>query len=715
MGNPLFVVGLVAAAVILALLGHPIVTGEVYTANDLAAFHLPTRVFYARCLAEGHSFLWFPYEYTGVYLHGEGQAGLYHPLNWLLYRLLPLEHRVQSGAPAQLRLRASGDLPFSASLEARAPRLVAGGPARHLLGLQPAPLHPPQHGRRARPPALAAARHRRDGAGQRIAAAALATFGVVILTASQLLLGHPQALTISLVAQAAYAIWLVVRTGNRAALVRLVFAGLLGLGVASVQVVPTFETLASSVRASVAEGYSSALALTPAELVQLLAPYLLERRVFGAISWELGAYTGALPLTLAVWLLLRRRELGALRPLALGALVASALALLLALGDLGVLYRLQRSLPLLGLFRAPARYLSLFQLALAVVAAVGFADLVRCSSRRERPPWRGLWPFALLPSVSVAIVGVALAFAARAESELHLASPLLVAAGPLLFGAAAGLVVAAARGSRVALVAIVAFAAFDAAAYGLSHIWRNPPRRLGALVESWPVPAQATLHRLHQGPPPLTIKGVRLAKGYLALPPARELDLGGAQPEPGDERRLVAALRVAEVGWAYGAPVAGPASARTARDACARDAGREPRHRGHRRGAHGAGRAPDLPASPAIRQIRQPAAGRGSRRTSRGTSRSAPRLRRASSWFSRRATTRAGRPAWTGPAAKSCASTGTSWAVSWRRGPTRSTSASTRRACAAHTGLPASPSASLVLWFGVETFRARPRWRASGR
>ena len=90
MGTPLFVVGLFAAAVVLALLGYPIVTGEVYTANDLAAFHLPTRVFYARCLAEGHSFLWFPHEYTGVYLHGEGQAGLYHPLNWLLYRLLPL-------------------------------------------------------------------------------------------------------------------------------------------------------------------------------------------------------------------------------------------------------------------------------------------------------------------------------------------------------------------------------------------------------------------------------------------------------------------------------------------------------------------------------------------------------------------------------------------------------------------------------------------------
>ena len=558
MGNPLFVVGLVAAAVVLALLGYPIVTGEVYTANDLAAFHLPTRVFYARCLAEGHSFLWFPYEYTGVYLHGEGQAGLYHPLNWLLYRLLPLNTAFNLellrsyvfALPGTYLFLRRWKLERSASLLGALLATFSGFNLLHYIHLN-------MVGVLAHLPWLLLATDVvvRDTASR---VRALATFGVVILTASQLLLGHPQALTISLVAQAAYAIWLVVRTGNRAVLVRLVFAWLLGLGVASVQVVPTLEMLASSVRASAAEGYSSALALAPAELVQLLAPYLLERRVFGAISWELAAYTGALPLTLSVWILLRRRELGALRPLALGALVASAFALLLALGDLGLLYRLQRSLPLLDLFRAPARYLSLFQLALAVAAAVAFADLVRCSSRRARLPWRGLWPFALLPSVSVAIAGVALAFAARAESELHLASPLLVAAGPLLFGAAAGLVVAAARGSRVALVAIVAFAGFDAAAYGLSHIWRNPPRRLGALVESWPLPAQAMGHRLHQGPPLLTIKGVRLAKGYLALPPARELDLGGAQPEPGDERRLVAALRVAAVGWAYGAPVPSP-------------------------------------------------------------------------------------------------------------------------------------------------------------
>jgi hypothetical protein len=353
MGTPLFVVGLIAAAMVLALLGHPIVTGEVYTANDLAAFHLPTRVFYARCLAEGHSFLWFPHEYTGVYLHGEGQAGLYHPLNWLLYRLLPLNTAFNLELLRSYAFALPGAYLFLRRWKLERPASLLGALLATFSGFNLLHyIHLNMVGVLAHLPWLLLAIDvivRESASRWR----ALATFGVVILTASQLLLGHPQAATISLVAQAAYAIWLAVRTGSRAALARLVFAGLLGLGVASAQVVPTLETLASSVRASVAEGYSSALALAPAELVQLLAPYLLERRVFGAISWELGVYTGALPLTLAVWLLLRRRELGALRPLALGAFVASAFALLLALGDLGVLYRVQRSLPLLGLFRWP--------------------------------------------------------------------------------------------------------------------------------------------------------------------------------------------------------------------------------------------------------------------------------------------------------------------------------------------------------------------------
>jgi hypothetical protein len=558
MGNPLLIVGFVAVAVLFTLLGWPLFTGEVYTANDLAAFHLPTRVFYARCLAAGHSFLWFPHEFTGFYLHGEGQAGLYHPMNWILYRMFPVNaafnlELLRSHAfalPGMYLFLRRWKLERTASLLGA---LLAAFSSFNLLHY----IHINMVGVLAHLPWLLLATDvavRERGPARR----ALATLGIVILIASQLLLGHPQAVWISLMAQGAYALCLVGCAGRYAALLRLAFAAALGLGVGSVQVVPTLEALAGSTRVSAAEGYSSALALAPAELMQLLAPYLLERRVLGPMTWELGAYAGALPLTFVVWLLLRRGELKALGPLALGACLASALALLLALGDLGGVYRLQRSLPFLDLFRAPARYLSLFQLALALATAVGFADLLRCAARRQRAPWRWLWPLVVLPCASTAIAAAALVLAGRDDSGLHLASLPLVAAGPVLFVVAASLVAAAARGSRVALIAIVAFAALDAGVYGLTHVWQNPPRKIGSLADAGHLPEEALEHRLLHGAPVLTIDGVRLATGYAALPPARKLDFARGGGGSNEDDRLVAALRAAGVGWAYGAPVPEP-------------------------------------------------------------------------------------------------------------------------------------------------------------
>jgi hypothetical protein len=84
--------GQVAAAILLiAGIARPLFLGEIYTEPDLRTFHLVFRFFYAEMLAGGQDFLWFPYEYNGFYLHGEGQLNLYHPLNWLLYRFFPLD------------------------------------------------------------------------------------------------------------------------------------------------------------------------------------------------------------------------------------------------------------------------------------------------------------------------------------------------------------------------------------------------------------------------------------------------------------------------------------------------------------------------------------------------------------------------------------------------------------------------------------------------
>ena len=75
---------------LLAALAGPFFIGRVYTADDLGAFHLPLRDFYARQLAAGEPFDWMPSLYCGFNVTGEGQLGAYHPLHLALYRWLPL-------------------------------------------------------------------------------------------------------------------------------------------------------------------------------------------------------------------------------------------------------------------------------------------------------------------------------------------------------------------------------------------------------------------------------------------------------------------------------------------------------------------------------------------------------------------------------------------------------------------------------------------------
>src|SRR5215831_10390869 len=72
-------------------LAWPFVTGRVFVFDDLYNFHLPLRSLYADALGAGHLLLWTPAVYGGVYLHGEGQLGMLHPLHLALYGLLPLQ------------------------------------------------------------------------------------------------------------------------------------------------------------------------------------------------------------------------------------------------------------------------------------------------------------------------------------------------------------------------------------------------------------------------------------------------------------------------------------------------------------------------------------------------------------------------------------------------------------------------------------------------
>lgn len=283
-------------------------------------------------------------------------------------------------------------------------------------------------------------------------------------------------------------------------------------------------------------------------------------RVVGQNTHELGLYAGAVPLMLVVWLLVRRRRLGRLRPLAGAAGGFGLLALVLALGEYGQVYRLQRFLPLIGHFRFPCRYLVLFHLAVAVVAAIGFVLLVRDHqrSRRERGrvlPVHGtprrtmrwgrfgvLWAVVAV-SGAVALVGLAL------HAQPWMASVPAVLAGPLLLAGAAVLVALAASGVRAALVGLILFAAADLGVYGLTYAVYPQTTRLQRFIASAATPPAGTEGRVMASPlrfdqqglrvgNQMTLAGWHRADGYAGLEPRRRLDY-----------RRLAALRTAGVGW----------------------------------------------------------------------------------------------------------------------------------------------------------------------
>ncbi len=342
--------------------------------------------------------------------------------------------------------------------------------------------------------------------------------GLALLTGSQVLLGYPQYVWFSLLAEASYAAWVLweLQTGDRRRgadcqsaafparlaprLSRLAISLALGLLMGTVEWLPTLDALGHSARHAADAAFADSGSLDPLNLVQLVAPYLFRTRVVGDNTHELGLYCGAVPLVLVAWLMSQWRRLGRLRKSVLAAAVFGLLALLLAFGEYGPLYRFQSWLPIVGRFRFPCRYIALFQFSIAVIAAAAFALLARqheraidggpkgwspgfSRSEKGKPPEGGtptdrkmsrspaacerLWHvplvFVLVASVAAAVAGLALL------GRQCIASPWAILAGPAMFALAFGLIAAAARGVRGALIALVLFTVTELTFYGITY------------------------------------------------------------------------------------------------------------------------------------------------------------------------------------------------------------------------------------------------------
>lgn len=548
---------LLSGAVLVCLMLSPIVAGRIYSRDDLGDFHLPLRVFYSEQLAQGESFLWTPQLFCGFYAAGEGQVGMFHPWHLLLYSVLPVSLAFAFEVVGSYPFMFAGTFFFlRRRLKRRAPALFGGllftFCSFNLLHF----IHVNMIAVVAHLPWLLWAtdvwffdRERRRAVAAQVA--------IAFLTGSQLLLGSPQAVWLSLVAEAAFVLFLVVDRQpplenlaiERAAAIRRALgwglAKTAGVLIGGIQILTTLDVLGESVRQAATASYTNFGSMYPLNLVQLVAPYLFSTRVFGLNTHELGMYLGAVPLLLVVWFLGQRRQWGVFRRLNGLFLALGVMAMWLALGQYGLLYGLQRWLPIVGGFRCPCRYVVLLQFAVAVLAAMALLLLLRQRERNESTPWAELKPLALPVVLSLVAVLSPWLF-----PQFQIFGPRrLVFLGPVLIGTAALLVALSARGVRGATALLILFTAADLGSYGFSYAvfpQALPRKRLADKVN---VPPGWPDGRVLMNPEPVGEQGVHFgnkallagwsrADGYAALEPVRRLDY-----------RQLPALRVADVRW----------------------------------------------------------------------------------------------------------------------------------------------------------------------
>jgi len=544
-GRQLLVLSAVLTASAFIVLFWPAFHGAMFLYGDLGTFHVPARMFYADALRHGLSPLWLPNLFCGFYLHGEGQVGMYHPLHWLLYRLLPVGAAFNLECALGYPFALAGTVIFLRRLGVPAPGAMFGALTLSSCAFLLVRLtHVNAVEVLAHTPWLLWATNvvLREGDGPHRDRALMA---IAVLRGSQLLLGHPGAVWLSALCEALYGVPVAFAERRMWPALLVGIANLAGAGVGAVQLLPTVEQFAGSLRVDTSLEYRAALSLHPLSVLQPWAPYLFRDRAFQTDvpnPVEQVLYLGAVVPVAVGWVVVRHRELRAMRPLLAGALGASIVSLALALGRYGPVFWIVARLPVIGQLRVPARYAFPVFLSGAIVAAVAYADLFRLAATRDQAARRQAWWVWWSPLVSIAIAVAALAL----RRSLPQGTETFGTPGGLLLGPALSLVAAAlwflaAHGKRTALFGLVVLTLADHAAYALPLWWSVPPATVDEYTARIPIPPVEPASRLldnsavvvsrnangqvvFRTTTPLIVHGTRLVHGYAGLMPKRRLD-----------------------------------------------------------------------------------------------------------------------------------------------------------------------------------------------
>ena len=493
-----------AALVTLAPLVYffPAVRGAlVLSPDDGVIQNVPLRVAAALTVRGGSLPLWNPYIFSGMPLLGAAQAGLLFPPNWfyLMFstpvatNLMMLSTYSLCALGAYLYARRSGTSIAGAILTSLVWQWSAFMICQvgHTNIVQTAACLPwilwavdgyGLTGRRWRGVLLSA------------------------LVALQVFVGHPQTLVYSLLLASAYALVMsrAAKETRRAYWRSLIYMGA-GLLLAAVQIVPTFELMRNSPRSTASYEFFTSFSMPPRFLLTLLAPFLSgggDGRLFRALYVgpafyaEYAAYVGVVALMLALLAIVLKRD--ARTKFWAGAAVV---CLVLALGQYAPLgfYRLIYFVPLLNLFRVPARHLMEVQFALAVLAGRGLSVLAE--RRGESKTMRRV---VIVGAVVILLTWLAVTWGRPAGFHLGREAPVSLLRAPELFlpivfamlGGCALWFFARGRRNRAALLLLFAVIILDSFVWGQSSGWRVSSPAFNS--DLWREPATVQFLRRHE-------------------------------------------------------------------------------------------------------------------------------------------------------------------------------------------------------------------------
>jgi hypothetical protein len=353
--------------------------GKVLAGGDLFSYFYPYWAEASRALRAGRIPLWNSLLFMGAPLLANSQAGLFYPLNWPLWLLLPPHRALHWSIILHLGIAASGIYLF-ARRSAGLGRWGAwtAGAALALGGYLGAQVeHINQLQALAWLPWLLVAY---DGAvlgRSRFSFAGLAaTVGLTLLT------GHTQAAFIALTGLTIHALTDAVASGSQIArrAIILVGAAVLGAALAAIQLVPTLQLTGLSVRArGLPFNERVSFSLSPLYLARALLPSY--GQPVEPESIEYVATLGMAGLALVLLALSRRAKQRHLPYLAL-------LGLFLALGLYNPLYLLlARFVPGFAHFRAPARWLALWALEGSLLIGTAIDSLLKRQLSLSRRQW----------------------------------------------------------------------------------------------------------------------------------------------------------------------------------------------------------------------------------------------------------------------------------------------------------------------------------------